>query len=156
MWLKISALLFLCLLSTFVYAQDDSKKTDSEEIKIDYYKLFLSETYEKGNGKYNVLYFQSHISSERFIKNISIEFGDFKSRTEYLWPKLKYLEWSEKPMVLELSDVLCNGEDHCISFTMRDIKGSDMFDPANENFKEIMDHFQKKIARSYFRSLVFF
>ena len=59
-------------------------------------------------------------------------------------------------MILELNDALCNGEDHCISFSLHELKGDDMFDPTRDDYEEIMKHFQKKIARSYFRSLVFF
>ena len=152
----VMSFMMICVMSLSVIAQDKEDDTDTDKNKPDYYKLFFSKTLDKGQGKYNVMYFQSHISSDRFIKNISIEFGDYKKNTEYKWPKIKYLEWSKKPMVLKLNDVLCYGEDLCISFTLYELKGDDMLDPNRKNFEKIINHFQKKIAKSYFRSLVFF
>jgi len=152
----VMSFIMMFVMSLSVIAQDKKSETETDKNKPEYYKLFFSETSGKGEAKYNVMYFQSHISSERFIKNISIEFGKYKNKTEYKWPKIKYLKWSEKPMILEINDVLCNGEDHCISFTLHEQNGNDVFDPDRKDFDEIMNHFQKKVAKSYFRSLVFF
>ncbi|NQY08059.1 MAG: hypothetical protein HRT71_00895 [Flavobacteriales bacterium] len=156
--------LLACSFNLSAFSQDEPHPEDESDPNVEYYRLFLSKTMDKGQNKRNVFYFQTHISSERFIRNLAIEFGDPKSspkgdfevNSKHIWSKVKYLEWSDKNLVLEMNDDFCNGLDHCVTFSFYEAKGNDLLDPSHEDYKDIFDHFQQKIGRSYFRSVVFF